>query len=186
MGRGKHTMQDALTALPEPTMQCPVARVLGPRGQHLHEVVVARTLVADDINQRLNPEDKAWFTTLAQLPPKFRSVVWVKRGGYVLVDLSEQLTDKIGGDIAIVLMAGQVKHLKQAGQWPSDYDAIWSDMLGSSSTQPPDSHLGNNNSDQGSESDSSSSSSDGQISRENPNRRHVEESSTSEEDSDNE
>ncbi|KAJ2575138.1 hypothetical protein EV177_011013, partial [Coemansia sp. RSA 1804] len=62
-------MQDALNSLPEPTLQCPVARVLGPRGQNLHEIVVARSVVADDINKLLNPENKPWFTTLAQLPP---------------------------------------------------------------------------------------------------------------------
>ncbi|KAJ2652248.1 hypothetical protein GGH99_007601 [Coemansia sp. RSA 1285] len=138
MGRGKHTMQDALNSLPEPTLQCPVARVLGPRGQNLHEIVVARSVVADDINKLLNPENKPWFTTLAQLPPKYRSVVWVKRGGYVMVDLTEQLTDKIGGDIALVLMPRQIKNLKQIGQWPEEYEAIWNALVGtpSSSNRP--------------------------------------------------
>ncbi|KAJ1932134.1 hypothetical protein GGF37_007162, partial [Kickxella alabastrina] len=101
MGRGKYTEQEALYALPEPTAECPLARVLGPRGQNLHEIVVARDLVTTEINQRLNSNNSEWFTTLAQLPPRFRSVVWIKRGSYVLVDLSEQLTDKIGGEIAM-------------------------------------------------------------------------------------
>ncbi|KAJ2748206.1 hypothetical protein IWQ56_007523, partial [Coemansia nantahalensis] len=115
MGRGKHTAQEALSAQPQPTDACPVALVLGPRGQHLHEVAVARSLVADEVNARLNPDGRAWFTTLAQLPPKFRSVVWVRRGGFVLVDVSKPLTDKIGGEVAMVLLPAQVKQLKQGG-----------------------------------------------------------------------
>ncbi|PIA13993.1 hypothetical protein COEREDRAFT_24921, partial [Coemansia reversa NRRL 1564] len=96
----KYAAQEALDAKAEPSLTCPVACVLGPRGQHLHEV---------------------WFTTLAQLPPKFRSIVWVKRGNYVMVDLAKQLTDKIGGEITMVLLAAQVKQLKQAGGWPTQY-----------------------------------------------------------------
>ncbi|KAJ1798670.1 hypothetical protein LPJ59_002350 [Coemansia sp. RSA 2399] len=183
-------MQDALNTLPEPTLQCPVAQVLGTRGQHLHEVVVARSVVADNINQRLNPENKPWFTTLAQLPPKFRSVVWVKRGGYAMVDLTEQLTDKIGGEITLVLLANQVKHLKKSRQWPTEYEAIWNEARGASSSKGSE----NNDvekagcSDPGTDSDSSSSSSssDDQMDTRNPNRRYEEEEESSvDEDSDN-
>ncbi|KAJ1734462.1 hypothetical protein LPJ61_001061 [Coemansia biformis] len=132
MGRGKHTAQEALSAQPQPTDTCPVALVLGPRGQHLHEVAVARGLVAGEVNARLNPDNRAWFTTLAQLPPKFRSVVWVRRGGYVLVDLSGQLTDKIGGEVAMVLLPAQVKQLRQGGGWPAEYEALRGDIMGRS------------------------------------------------------
>ncbi|KAJ1814642.1 putative RNA-binding protein eif1ad [Coemansia sp. RSA 2599] len=131
MGRGKYTEQEALEAVPEPSMECPVARVLGPRGQNLHEVAVARSLVTAEINQRLNKEDRAWFTTLVQLPPRFRSVVWVKRGSYILADLAEQLTDKIGGEVAMVMMTGQVRHLKQTGGWPAEYEDLWEEITGS-------------------------------------------------------
>ncbi|KAJ2783490.1 putative RNA-binding protein eif1ad [Coemansia interrupta] len=142
MGRGKYTEQEALDALPEPTNQCPVVRALGPRGQNLHEVVVARSLVTPEISQRLggsngSGSDKAWFTTLVQMPPKFRNVVWVKRGSYVLADLSEQFTEKIGGEVAMVLMASQVKHLKQTGQWPSEYETMWDDVIGADSGGNP-------------------------------------------------
>ncbi|KAJ1663196.1 hypothetical protein IW140_004917 [Coemansia sp. RSA 1813] len=183
-------MQDALNTLPEPTPQCPVARVLGTRGQHLHEVVVARSVVADDINQRLNPENKPWFATLAQLPPKYRSVVWVKRGGYAMVDLTEQLTDKIGGEIALVLMAKQVKHLKQSGQWPTEYEGIWNDIMGASrysenknseKTGSSDGQLSDSGTDSDlSSSSSSSSSSDDDVDRANTTRRYTEKSSADE------
>ncbi|KAI7825550.1 hypothetical protein BX661DRAFT_225468 [Kickxella alabastrina] len=108
MGRGKYTEQEALYALPEPT--------------------------ADDNRDQptIEPNNSEWFTTLAQLPPRFRSVVWIKRGSYVLVDLSEQLTDKIGGEIAMVMMATQIKHLRQIEQWPTHYEDMWDGMLGKS------------------------------------------------------
>ncbi|KAJ2449781.1 putative RNA-binding protein eif1ad [Coemansia sp. RSA 2336] len=124
MGRGKYTTQEALDAHPDPTPTCPIVRVLGPRGQHLHEVAVLSDLVTDDINARLNPHAEPWFSTLVELPPKFRSVLWVRRGGFVLADLSEQFSDKIGGQIAMVLMAAQVKQLKQAGRWPAGYSSL--------------------------------------------------------------
>ncbi|KAJ1822594.1 hypothetical protein LPJ60_001987, partial [Coemansia sp. RSA 2675] len=136
MGRGKYTEQEALDAQPEPTLESPVARVLGPRGQHLHEVVVARSLVTNEISRRLNAEDQSWFTTLAQLPPKFRSVVWVKRGSYVVVNLAEQLSDKIGGEIAMVLMPAQVKYLKQSKQWPTQYEDVLEKIPGQSPQIP--------------------------------------------------
>ncbi|KAJ2608748.1 hypothetical protein H4S08_004329 [Coemansia sp. RSA 1365] len=137
MGRGKYAAQEALGAQAKPSHTCPVACVLGPRGQHLHEVAVARSLVTEDINKRLNPDDKEWFTTLAQLPPKFRSTVWVKRGNYVIVDLAMQLTDKIGGEITMVLLATQVKQLKKAGGWPTQYANMWSeDSRQAGSSQP--------------------------------------------------
>ncbi|KAI8320936.1 hypothetical protein GQ54DRAFT_198863 [Martensiomyces pterosporus] len=179
MGRGKYTAQEALEALPEPTLECPVVRVLGPRGQHLHEVAIASSLVSSEINGRLNADKKDWFTTLVQLPPKFRSVVWVKRGSYVLADLSEQLTDKIGGEVALVLMADQVKHLKQNKQWPNQYDDLWDEMA---SGQDPaaarcDDDEDNSNREKGSDEDEENADSDMDdelmMGGGNPNRRHM-------------
>ncbi|KAJ2462521.1 hypothetical protein EV174_007105, partial [Coemansia sp. RSA 2320] len=155
MGRGKYTEQEALDAQPEPTLERPVVRVLGPRGQHLHEVVVASSLVSDEISRRHSSSGQAWFTTLVQLPPKFRSVVWVKRGRYVLADLANPLSDKIGGEITMVLMAAQEKHLMQNNQWPAQYDDIWEMASG----QDP-STAGSSRSAAGDGADASSSSSD--------------------------
>ncbi|KAJ2808882.1 hypothetical protein H4R20_000575 [Coemansia guatemalensis] len=164
MGRGKYAAQEALDAQAQPSAMCPVACVLGPRGQHLHEIAVAQSLVTDEINKRLNPDGKALFTTLAQLPPKFRSIVWVKRGKYVIVDLEKPLTDKIGGEITMVLLAAQVKQLKQADKWPTQYANVWSEISGqASSSQPHDQHADNSHA---SSDDDSELVGDG-----NPNRR---------------
>ncbi|KAJ2689815.1 hypothetical protein IWW39_001160 [Coemansia spiralis] len=170
MGRGKYTEQEALDAQPEPTLESPVARVLGPRGQHLHEVVVARSLVTNEINRRLNTEDQSWFTTLAQLPPKFRSVVWVKRGSYVVVNLAEQLSDKIGGEIAMVLMPAQVKYLKQSKQWPTQYEDVLEKIPGQSPQIPAHKDASGPVQTAGSECDSDV---DGFVGSGNPNRRPI-------------
>ncbi|KAJ2156779.1 hypothetical protein GGF46_004963 [Coemansia sp. RSA 552] len=163
MGRGKLTTQEALGAQPTPTPTCPVARVLGSRGQHLHEVSVARSLVDDKVAARLDPDGRDCFTTLAELPPRFRSVLWVKRGGYVLVDLSEQRTDKIGGEIAMVLLPAHIKQLRQAGRWPAQY-----------SSKPGS---------QGSDNDDSDHSNSDPLLRANPNRRRAAEDESSDSDS---
>ncbi|KAJ2740674.1 hypothetical protein GGI20_005680 [Coemansia sp. BCRC 34301] len=172
MGRGKYTEREALDAQPEPTLQSPVARVLGPRGQHLHEVAVARSLVTKDINQRLNADDQSWFTTLVQLPPKFRSVVWVKRGSFVVVNLADQLSDKIGGEIAMVLMPAQVKHLKQSKQWPTQYEDEFEKIPGQSPHIPSSRDAGDKAQalDSGSESGSGV---DDLMGSGNPNRRPI-------------
>ncbi|KAJ1646324.1 hypothetical protein LPJ64_002177 [Coemansia asiatica] len=184
MGRGKYTEQEALEAVPEPTEECPVARVLGPRGQNLHEVVVVRSLVTVEINQRLNRENKAWFTTLVQLPPRFRSVVWVKRGSYILADLAEQLTDKIGGEVAMVMMAAQVRHLKQAGAWPAEYEDLWDEITGSSTAPTSKDRAGSGSSSSSSDMDDMDDGGmDDLLGGGNPNRQYIEEESDSGSDS---
>ena len=47
---------------------------------------------------------------LVELPPRFRSQIWIKRGGYVVVDVSafEDRKNKLGGEIVNV-----VRHEKQ-------------------------------------------------------------------------
>ncbi|KAJ2321308.1 hypothetical protein IWW51_004448, partial [Coemansia sp. RSA 2702] len=177
MGRGKYTTQEALDAQPEPTPICPVVRVLGPRGQHLHEVAVASSLVSADVNRHLNPDARPWFTTLAQLPPKFRSVLWVRRGSHVLVDLSESLTDKIGGEVVMVLLPAQIKQLKQAGQWPAQYDQLWPEIAGHTAASQPAADAATAESD-------SEESADDLLLRGNPNRRVVNDESSDDRSSD--
>ncbi|KAI9317737.1 hypothetical protein BX666DRAFT_1940380 [Dichotomocladium elegans] len=81
------------------------ARVLGPRGNHQHEV-----------------EFTDGTKTLVTLQPRFRNLVWVKRGHFVLVDPSLGTTsDKVGGEIIFVLFPKHIKQLEQAGQWPAEF-----------------------------------------------------------------
>ncbi|CAO3621420.1 unnamed protein product [Cunninghamella echinulata] len=81
------------------------ARALGPRGNHQHEV-----------------EFIDGTKTLVTMPPKFRNLVWVKRGHYVVVDPSlGTISEKVGGEIVQVLFPKQIKELEQAGKWPSEF-----------------------------------------------------------------
>lgn len=63
MGRKQKTINQILTTNPIPTGSQRITRVLYGRGKNLHEVQF--------------PEGN---TTLCTLPPKFRNLVWVKRG----------------------------------------------------------------------------------------------------------
>ncbi|CAO3689725.1 unnamed protein product [Rhizopus stolonifer] len=81
------------------------ARSLGPRGNHQHEVEFA-------------DGEK----TLVTLPPRFRNLVWVKRGHFVIVDaITGTVSEKVGGEIAHVLYPKDIKQLKAAGQWPDEF-----------------------------------------------------------------
>ncbi|RKP25218.1 hypothetical protein SYNPS1DRAFT_22784 [Syncephalis pseudoplumigaleata] len=101
MGR-KHTEREALESLPLPDEHVCVARASGARGQNLHDVVFADGT-----------------TGLCTLPPRFRNVIWVKRGHYLLVDTSQaaQRDNKITGEITHVLQPMQVRYIKQQGLW---------------------------------------------------------------------
>jgi probable RNA-binding protein EIF1AD len=96
------------------------ARSLGPRGNHQHEV-----------------EFTDGSKKLVTLPPRFRNVVWLKRGSYftlwftsivfinvlsrighyVIVDPTVGLSEKVGGEIVSVLFPKNIKDLKTAGKW---------------------------------------------------------------------
>lgn len=79
-------------------------------------------------------------TFIAELPPRFRKTLWIRRGdlrdsherlnailigyklgSYVIVTLHknspEDLSDKLRGEIAAVLQADQIRSWKKAGSW---------------------------------------------------------------------
>ncbi|KAI9252434.1 hypothetical protein BDA99DRAFT_521070 [Phascolomyces articulosus] len=107
MGR-KQTAADILDSESpaiEPGSQQRYARVIGPRGNHQHEV-----------------EFTNGTRTLVTLQPRFRHLVWVKRGHYVIIDPSlGTTTEKVGGEIIHVLFPKHIKSLEQSGQWPIEF-----------------------------------------------------------------
>ncbi|KAJ1974240.1 hypothetical protein H4R35_003712 [Dimargaris xerosporica] len=149
MGRHKRTTREVLETLPLPheTTEC-VARVLGAAGGNLHRVQMAMRDVqrinataanastqgsADALESTppsLEPNsacpDTAQATlyheTLCQLPTRFRNIVFVKRGSYVIVDLSTRTGTKIGGEITHVLYDSQIHHIKKHNLWPTELD----------------------------------------------------------------
>ncbi|KAI8048339.1 uncharacterized protein B0P05DRAFT_564526 [Gilbertella persicaria] len=112
------------------------ARALGPRGNHQHEV-----------------EFTDGSKTLVTLPPRYRNVVWVKRGHYVIVDPTVGVSEKVGGEIVHVLFPKHIKDLKAAGKWPSEF----SDQKGEEEGESEDDLFVNNNRPVMSDTDSSSS-----------------------------
>lgn len=60
-------------------------------------------------------------TLLVELEPRFRSTIWLKRGGYVLVD-TKTLADrsnKIGGEIINIVR--DEKAWRKAAYWPKEF-----------------------------------------------------------------
>ncbi|RKO83275.1 hypothetical protein BDK51DRAFT_25732, partial [Blyttiomyces helicus] len=110
MGR-KDTTRKVLTDLPVPVPaeRQYLAKVLEPRGGGLHEVNVR----GDEA-----PEDPV----LVSLPSKFRKLIWVKRGSFVIVQLTPSTT-KIAGEILHVLFPEHIKHIKSISMWPPEFDA---------------------------------------------------------------
>ncbi|KAJ3292962.1 putative RNA-binding protein eif1ad [Borealophlyctis nickersoniae] len=109
MGR-RSTAQAVLTDLPTPTPSQCIARVLEPRGGGVHEIYVPASETRPDS-----------ITTLASLPTKFRKLIWVKRGNYVIAELIDTKS-KIGAEIVHVLFPEHIKNLKRLGLWPKEFE----------------------------------------------------------------
>lgn len=60
---------------------------------------------------------------LCELPSKFRSTIWMKRGSYVLVDVTSlaERENKLSGEI--VNIVGDVKAWMKASWWPEEFVA---------------------------------------------------------------
>ncbi|KAK2156824.1 hypothetical protein LSH36_204g05023 [Paralvinella palmiformis] len=88
--------------LPEPNQQ--IVKVIGSRGNNLHEVVTAKGE-----------------TFLVSMPTKFRKNVWIKRGDFVIVDPIEE-GDKVKGEIVHILYyKEQIKYIKNENLWPVEF-----------------------------------------------------------------
>ncbi|TPX70829.1 hypothetical protein SpCBS45565_g01484 [Spizellomyces sp. 'palustris'] len=110
MGR-KQTTQHVLEELPVPgDGQC-VAKVIENRGGGNYVVQVPAEVKRTD-----EP------TLLVSLPSKFRKLIWVKRGSFVIIQ-KEEGTTKIAGEIVHVLFLDHIKHLKTEGLWPVEFES---------------------------------------------------------------
>lgn len=92
----------------EPSEHEHIAQILGMRGSNLFEI------------QFPNEEQALTF-----LPMKFRKLIWVKRGDYVIVSGAEgDITTTDGGKGAVkfmiehILYKDQIKNLKDKSLWP--------------------------------------------------------------------
>mmetsp|Transcript_13666 Transcript_13666/g.17485 ORF Transcript_13666/g.17485 Transcript_13666/m.17485 type:complete len:194 (+) Transcript_13666:151-732(+) len=104
----KSVMDSYLNELPELEEGQMVAEVKAPRGSNLMEILCS------------NGEE-----SLAMLPTKFRKLIWVKRGDYVIVSGSSgDVTTATGEDgkvkysIAHILSQDHIQELRKNGMWP--------------------------------------------------------------------
>ena len=108
-GYRKTVQDDVLHGLPNLGPLDSIAAIVKGAGSNLFEVVFA-----DGSH------------TLAMLPSKFRKLVWLKRGDYVIVSGADGTTQTARGtagavtaNVEHILYADAVRHLHVEGQWPN-------------------------------------------------------------------
>lgn len=57
------------------------------------------------------------------LPQKFNKKLWIRKGGYVIVEEEEKAAadTKVTGLIITILYDEHIKQLKKRGEWPEDF-----------------------------------------------------------------
>ncbi|EDV21757.1 putative RNA-binding protein EIF1AD [Trichoplax sp. H2] len=99
----KYVRQELLTGDVSLAESQQIVKIVASRGNNLHEVVTA-----------------SGETFLSSMPSKFRRVIWIKRGDYVIVDPIEE-GNKVRAEISSVLNADQIKSLKEENLWPEEF-----------------------------------------------------------------
>ncbi len=99
----KHVSREVLEEYPEPVGDQSVVRIVGPRGNNLHEAE--------------SPDGSKF---LCSMPTKFRKNVWIKRGDFVIVEPIEE-GDKVKAEIIHILFAEQVRDLQKRNLWPQEF-----------------------------------------------------------------
>ncbi|KAI8629467.1 hypothetical protein F5Y19DRAFT_475451 [Xylariaceae sp. FL1651] len=108
MGRPKRDIRAAAEESTTPPQQLTqsqhVARVIKAEGNSLYSCSLP--------NQQ---------TVLVELAARFRNTIWIKRGGYVLVDLApfEEQTGKVEGEIVNVVR--EEKEWRKQSYWPKEF-----------------------------------------------------------------
>eukprot|EP00095_Tigriopus_kingsejongensis_P011625 snap_masked-scaffold638_size121162-processed-gene-0.15 protein:Tk11625 transcript:snap_masked-scaffold638_size121162-processed-gene-0.15-mRNA-1 annotation:"unknown" len=105
MTKRKHVAREVLEDFSLPSSGQSIVRVLGGRGNNLHEV-----------------EDAQGQKFLVSMPNKFRRSIWVKRGDFVVVETIEE-GDKVKAEIAQVLYKETIRYFKQQNVWPAQFQA---------------------------------------------------------------
>ncbi|KAJ8128589.1 hypothetical protein O1611_g5046 [Lasiodiplodia mahajangana] len=111
MGRPKRDIRAAAEeSTTPPDMLTPtqhVARVIKAEGNNLYSCLL--------------PSQQ---TVLVELAARFRNTIWIKRGGYVLVDLTppDEKKGKVEGEIANVV--AEEKEWRKQSYWPKEFAKI--------------------------------------------------------------
>jgi len=101
----KHMTREALSAFPLPVDKERIARVVELRGSNICEIQY-------DDNERV----------LCQIPTRFRKLIWIKRGNFVIVKQPPNITNyKVRALVEHVLFPDQIKHIKAQKLWPNEF-----------------------------------------------------------------
>lgn len=155
----KNVEKDVLEALPEPAEGQHIVQVVQAHGSNIFEVAfpppslstpsrddtTTTTMTTEATEATTTAEAKTTTATttaaaaaapanntLARLPTRFRKLIWVKRGTYLLCSSSDadyQTSNgkkgKVTMNVEYVLFERQVKHLQKRNMWPD----AWSDAF---------------------------------------------------------
>lgn len=119
----KHVMKEMQTDdFDPPGPNQKIVRILGSRGNNLHEVESAEPIqdngndaAAGDGGVEMNGD-----RFLVSMPTKFRKNVWVKRGDYVIVEPIDE-GDKVKAEIVRILTPQHIKEFTKDGIWPEKF-----------------------------------------------------------------
>uniref|UniRef100_A0A3Q3W7W7 Probable RNA-binding protein EIF1AD n=1 Tax=Mola mola TaxID=94237 RepID=A0A3Q3W7W7_MOLML len=99
----KHVVKEVLGDLVTPTENQQIVKVIGSRGNNLHETVTAQGE-----------------SFLVSMPTKFRKNIWIKRGDYVIVDPIEE-GEKVKAEISFILYKDHIQYLQKQQCWPEGF-----------------------------------------------------------------
>uniref|UniRef100_A0A3P9JF34 Probable RNA-binding protein EIF1AD n=1 Tax=Oryzias latipes TaxID=8090 RepID=A0A3P9JF34_ORYLA len=99
----KHVVKEVLGDFVTPTENQQIVKVVGSRGNNLHEAVTAQGE-----------------TFLVSMPTKFRKNIWIKRGDFVIVDPIEE-GEKVKAEISFILYKDHIQNLQKQQLWPEGF-----------------------------------------------------------------
>jgi probable RNA-binding protein EIF1AD len=123
----KHVTDSVLNQFPEPSHGEHIAQVMGSRGGNVLEILVPAA--PEDTNTIHNDTSME----LAILPTKFRKLIWVKRGDFIIVGGDDttkaapqeqqqpSTKNKVRYMVRHILYKDQISHLKSLKLWPSQF-----------------------------------------------------------------
>lgn len=120
MPRPKRTLHAtaALTTTPPDTLPADhlIARVVKAIGNNLYNVELP-SASASTSTTLLSPPPP----TLAELNPRFRNTIYLKRGSYIVLDTSAfaDRDNKLGGEIVNIVRSE--KQWRKMGYWPAEF-----------------------------------------------------------------
>lgn len=109
------TAEETTTPPPSLTSTQSLARVLQAAGNNLYRVELPPSTSATPTTQASSK------TLLVELPARFRSTIWIKRGGFVLVDTAAaaERENKLDGEIVNVVR--NEKEWRKEKYWPKEF-----------------------------------------------------------------